>query len=462
MTIWQPDLSQFRGPRYQAIAEAIAGDVKAGRLRRGDRLPTHRDLAYRLGVTVGTVTRAYAEAHRRGLVDGEVGRGTFVRDRTSRLPGFALAEAPDESPRVIDLSINFPAGEDEGRLLSGALAELAARKDSAPLLQYQPHRGLPRHREAGAAWIGRTGWRPTPDQLVVTTGGQHAMAVAFATLTRPGDTVLTEALTYPGMHALAKLLHLRLHGLPMDGEGILPEAFEAACRTTSPRALYCLTTIQNPTGAMMPEARRQAIAGLARQHGVAIVEDDCYGFLEPEAPAPLVSHAPELGHYLTTLSKSMAPGLRIGFLAVPGGTEAGFATVMRTTTWMAPPLMAEIGSLWIADGTGDRLAEARRAESIARQEIAREMFRDCDYVAYPSAMHGWLRLPETWNSSDFAARARARGVLVTPAEAFAVGRAQPAVRICVGAARNRAELRAGLSLIHDLVRSDGDDHLSVV
>lgn len=462
MTIWQPDLSRHAGARYQAIADAIAGDVRAGRLKPGDRLPTHRALAWRLGVTVGTVTRAYAEAHRRGLVEGEVGRGTFVRDGALRLFGPTVPEVAEPGARLIDLSLNVPAGGKEEPLLASALRSIAERGGIAPLLHYQPHRGLPSHREAGAAWIARTGWRPAPEQVIVTAGGQHAMTVAFATLTQPGDTVLTEALTYPGMLALAKLLHLRLEGLPMDAVGILPDAFEAACRTAAPKALYALTTIQNPTGAVMSDERRRAIATVARRYGVAIVEDDCYGFLSPDAPPPLVSCAPEIGHYLTTLSKSMAPGLRIGFLAVPAGHEAGFAAAMRTTTWMAPPLMAEIAATWIADGTGDHLVRERRAESVARQEIARAMLPARTYVAHPTAMHGWLRLPQPWNGEDFAARARARGVLVTPGEAFAVSRADSAIRVCLGAARSRAELKTGLSLLVDLLSAPDDGQLSVV
>src|SRR5258706_10308763 len=318
MTMWNPEIDTA-GARYLAIAEALSGDVKSGRLRPGDRLPTHRDLAYRLGVTVGTVTRAYAEAARRGLVGGEVGRGTYVRD--TRPASFsALDDRSDgggEAP--IDLGVNKAAAAEAGPLFAAALRQLADSPDLGALLDYQPHRGRLRHRAAGAAWLSRAGLAVDPERVIVTAGGQHAMSIAFAALARPGDLVLAEQCTYPGMKAVAGLLQLRLQGVAIDRDGLVPEAFEAACRAGPARALYCTPNLQNPTGSVMPVERRRAIAAIAESHGVAIVEDDAYGFLDAGLPPPLASFAPTVGHYLSSLSKSLAPGLRLGFLAGPAG-----------------------------------------------------------------------------------------------------------------------------------------------
>jgi DNA-binding transcriptional MocR family regulator len=470
MTInWLPDLNGQKGPRYAAIAEALARDIRSGRLARGDRLPTHRELAYRLGVTVGTVTRAYAEAERRGLIEGEVGRGTFVRDpQATALPSFTMVEhgaAAGSETEPVDLSLNVPARPEGDELLAAALSDLARQPGIAGLLDYQPHRGLPHHRAAGAEWLERTGFRVSPEQVILSAGAQHAMMIAFGALTRPGDLVLTEALTYPGMRALANLLQLRLQGLPMDEHGLRPDAFKAACRAAAPRALYCMPNLHNPIGTVMPEERRREIARIAAAHQVAVVEDDVYGFLAgKDAPPPLTTWLPQLGHYVTSVSKSMAPGLRIGFLAVPAGSEAAFATVVRTTTWMVAPLAAEIAARWIADGTGERLARARRDESIARQEIARRLLAGFEYtVHHPAAFHGWLALPENWRGEEFAAQARRKGVLVTPAEAFAVDApAARGVRLCLSAARSRDELARGLQLIAELLRGASGSYLSIV
>jgi DNA-binding transcriptional MocR family regulator len=453
MTIWAPDLARHSGPRYIAIADALAADVKRGRLKPGDRLPTHRDLAYRLGVTVGTITRAYTEAEGRGLVRGEVGRGTYVLALPPTVTTFGPRDPVHESRSPIDLSINVAWPGDSDAPLAQALAQLSQRSDLTSLLSYQPHRGLPAHRAAGAEWIARTrGYTVSPEQVLVTCGGQHGMAIALGALARPGDLVLCEALTYPGMRIIANFLHLRLQGVAMDEHGMIPEALDAACRAGAPKAIYCMPVLQNPTGILMPEERRRAIAEVAEAHGVAIIEDDVYGFLAPDGPPPLASYAPRLGHYVTSASKSMAPGLRTGFLAVPPGTESGFALALRSLTWMATPLTAEVVAIWIADGTADRLAASRRAEATARQKIAKQALAGFDYRAADTAFHGWLTLPARWRSEAFVTAARERGVLITPAEAFSLGNTAPqAVRLCLGGARDHEPLSRGLAVLRELL-----------
>lgn len=462
MTIWQPDLASVSGPRYLAIVDALADDLDNGRLRAGDRLPTHRDLAYRLGVTVGTVTRAYAEAERRGLIKGEVGRGTYIRDRSGRsLPGHGAEGAIGEA--VIDLSMNFPSRPDGDAVLARGLQEMAADGSLGYLLDYHPYRGRADHRAAGAAWVKRQGLDVSPEQIVITAGGQHGMAVLLGALAGPGDVVLTEAVTYPGVKVLADLLRFELVGLPMDSQGILPDAFERACRGSRPRALFCMPSLQNPSGAHMPEERRREIAAIARRHGVPIVEDDIYGFLIKNGPAPLVTHAPELGYYLASLSKAIAPGLRMGYAAVPPEAVQRVSTAVRATTIMVSPPMAELASRWIVDGTGERLGLQYRNEAIARQSIVRDMLRGLSYAAHPAGFHGWLTLPEHWAPAHFAAEVRQRGVVITPAEVFAVGKPVPrAVRICVCAARDRDELRRALGIIAELARGTPDFQQAIV
>jgi DNA-binding transcriptional MocR family regulator len=461
MTIWQPDLSQLPGPRYLAIVDALAADLEEGRLRDGDRLPTHRDLAYRLGITVGTVTRAYAEAERRGLIKGEVGRGTYVR-AGQRSTAVAMPE-PKPGEGALDLSMNFPVRPDADALLARSLQEMVSRVGVGSLLDYQPHRGRPDHRAAGAAWIRRHGLEVSPDQIVVTSGGQHAMAVVLGTLAGPGDVVLTEWLTYPGVKALADLFRFELVGLAMDSQGILPDAFEKACRGGRAKALFCMPSLQNPTGAHMPVERRREIADIARRYSVAIVEDDIYGYLVKDGPAPLVTHAPEIGFYLASLSKAIAPGLRVGYVAAPPDFVQRITTSVRATTLMASPPMAELASQWIADGTGERLATQYRNEAIARQPIGREMLHGFPYAAHPAGLHCWLTLPEHWASMHFAAEARQRGVVISPAEVFAIGgRAPRAIRICLACARSRDELRRGLTILAQLAHEPPQFQLAVV
>jgi DNA-binding transcriptional MocR family regulator len=460
--MWTPDLSRRTGPRYAAIVEAIAEEVESGRLKPGDQMPTHRDLAGHLGVTVGTVTRAYAEAARRGLLVGETGRGTFVKSGVS---GADPAESEEEAP--IDLSLNHPPPSPGGLLaqaLSRTLADLSARRGTAALLTYQTEAaGTEQHRAAGAEWVARSGLKAKPEQVLVCNGALHAMTVVFSTLCKPGDTVFTESLTYPGMKNLANLLNLRLHGLPLDGEGLAAGAFEEACRRGVARVLYTIPTVQNPLGTVMTEKRRREIAAIAAAHDVSIVEDDVHYFMLPRPPRPLSSYAPENSYYIMSTSKSIAGGMRVGFLVAPERMVEPLSTSLRATVWMAAPLMAEIAAEWIRDGTADKLAEQKRAEAAARQEVAARRLEGFRLDAHPLSFHLWLHLPEPWRSNEFTAQLKRRGVLVTPSEAFVPGReeAPHAVRICLGTPRTRERLESALAVVRDVLEGTPDPCLSV-
>ena len=451
MTSWAPEIRQRKGPRYLAIAEALADDAGAGRLPPGTRLPTHRELADRLGLTVGTVTRAYAEAARRNLVSGEVGRGTFVRAPASRFVGASRTE-----PGLIDLSANHPPnnpGGGESGALVRALAALSRRRDLAGLLDYPPPGGAREHRAAGAEWIRRSGLEAKAERVLVSSGNQHGMTAVFAALLSPGDLVLTEALTYPGLKNLAGLLSLRLQGVALDEQGMRPDALAAACRARTAKALYCVPTLQNPTTSIMSEERRRQIAAVAREHGVLIVEDDVHGRIPERAPRPLAAFAPEASVYLTGTSKVLAPGLRVGFIAAPDGMVDRIAAAIRGTTWMAAPLMAEIAATWIKDGTAEKILKRKRREAASRQQLAGRILGRFAGRAHAASYHFWLALPGPWSGEAFAEAARRRGVGVTPASAFAVGRSgvPDAVRVCLGAARDRAELERGLRVLADLL-----------
>ena len=461
MTSWQPNLEGRDGPRYVAIAEALAEDIDQGRVKAGHRLPTHRDLAWRLGVTVGTVTRAYAEAERRGLVAGEVGRGTFVKESVPIGP-----ETPDDAAGddFVDLSYNYPPDHPRIDTVGEVLGEITAEGALAGLMGYEMGLGRMRHRAAGARWLSEGGLPSEAEDVVVTAGAQHGMLLAVSALARPGDTVLTEQLTYYGIKSIAAVMDLRLHGLPMDREGLLPDTLDAACRATGAKVLYTIPTLQNPTTAIMSEARRREVAEVCERHGVSIVEDDVYGFLPEPAPPPLARIAPERTIHVAGLSKCLAPGLRIGFLRADRALLDRVGTAMRASTLMAPPLLAEVASRLIGDGRARKMAEWQRKEARARQEIAARILPAELTETQPEAFQLWLRLPEPWRREVFAAEARSRGVGVAPAEVFAIGR-QPvphAVRVCLQAARRRGQLERALTILAELLAGRPQSPLAMV
>jgi DNA-binding transcriptional MocR family regulator len=452
MTIWAPQELSKDGPIYVAIADALEGDIEAGRLTLGTRLPTHRDLARSLGVNVVTVTRAYAEAARRGLVEGEVGRGTFVRARTPR-QGAPMALRTERG--LVDLHFNLPAGPPPAEAVAGIFRALAKEGYDPLSAEYDPA-GRAEHRAAGAAWMARGGVKADPERVFVVSGGQHAMAVCFAALCDPGDVVLTEELTYPGMKALATLLHLRLVPVGLDEEGLSAEALDLACRKTGARVLYCMPTLHNPTGLVWSEARRRDVAAVVRRHGLSVVEDTT-GYLE-DPPTPLAELAPECVYHVSSTSKTLGAGLRVGFALLPASDGAAlhdrFATAAAAIHWMTPPLTAEIVRRLVESGDAERTVAARAAEARARRELLRERLGDPSTPSDPRCPFVWLPLPEPWRCDDFVSEARRAGVAVAGSEAFTVGRAEAphAVRLALGTPRERAEVARALDLLAVILR----------
>lgn len=464
MTIWRPDIGQKPGPKYLRIAEAIGESIADGRLKERDRLPAQRDLAYDLGLSLNTVSRAYAEAIRRGFLYGEVGRGTYVRSGGPLpvQPARARLTRPLDGP--IDFSMNLPVAGESAAALAETLDALRASPRLASYLDYQTGGGDDRHAEAGAVWLGQLGLEATSREVILTNGAQHALMVALLALMRAGDVLLTEPLTYAPVKAMARHLNLRLFPVAMDDEGLAPEALDEACRLTAAKTLYCLPTLQTPTTVTMPAARREEIAAVARKRDLIILEDDVFGFLPPERPPPLARFAPERTILVASVSKSLAPGLRVGYLRAPRQLHRSLGAAVNLSCWMPPPLMAEIASRWIEDGTGRRLNDHQRFEAQRRQSIAREVLAQYDLRADPFGYHAWLSLPAGWRADAFRAAAERQGVKVLTAETFAVdqGDAPQAVRLCLSHEATRDRVAQGLDIIKSLLDEPDDSGALVV
>ncbi len=433
MTNWLPDIATFKGPKYRAIAEALAADVASGRLPPGMRMPTHRDLAWRMGVTVGTVSRAYALAQARGLIAGEVGRGTLVRgpglapagrmvpadfsahvlDIPRGRPGLAL-----QQPGIIEMIQNVCTVPGIGGILADGLARIGDAIAVAAASGYQGPNGHVAHRVAGAAWLGRSGLSADADSVFVVSGGQHGLTTAFMALASAGDSVVFEPLTWAGARNLATTLGLRPHTAPMDGHGIMPDGFEAICRTVRPRLLYTIPTLQNPTSIVMPEDRRRKIAAIARTHDVVIVEDNVFGFLVPDAPPPIAASDPDVTIHVAGLSKSVTPVLRTGYLYVPDRFRPQVAAAIRATTIMPSFVTAQLATALIESGAADATAEAGRRMAGERQQLARRVLGPAAGSTHANASHVWLPLPQGWSGAELAAAALAQGVAITAGGAF--------------------------------------------
>ncbi|MEQ8695545.1 MAG: PLP-dependent aminotransferase family protein [Bauldia litoralis] len=461
MTIWIPPIEAITGPRYQAIATAIGDAIEQGTLKPGDRLPPQRDLAWRLGVTVGTVSRGYTLAEQRGLVSGEVGRGTFVREAAASGTG-ALLGPPDSS--VVDLGINATMSAYHGEVLSRTLQEIGRASHLERLLRYMPGAGHPEYRAAGAAWIAQLGIETSGDRVVLTNGAQQGIAATFAALLGPREPVLCEALTYTGVIDNARLFGHPLVPVDMDEEGMMPAALDAAISESGARVAILQPTIQNPTAAMMGEARRREIVAVARKRDLILIEDDVYGLLPPERPAPIAVLAPERTIYLTSASKAIAPGLRVGWLHAPVAYVERLVDAVYGMSASMPALMQEVARRWIEDGTARELVRRLRVETAERQRIAREALAGLEVKTHPAAFHVMLTLPLPWRREEYADTLRAQGVRVIPLSAFATGQqaAPHGVRISLSAAPDRPALVGALERIRSLALSDGGSRRAVI
>jgi DNA-binding transcriptional MocR family regulator len=437
---------------YRSIADAVAAEIAAGRLRAGDRLPPQRDFAHRRGIAVSTASRVYAELIRRGLVTGEVGRGTYVRAAAGP-PSSALTEP---APAAIDLELNFPMLPRQAIELRQALASLLQPAVLGAALRPIGAAATPAARAAAAAFLSRPSWTPDPANILFTGNGRQAIAAALAALAPPGERIGVEALTYPVVKGLAARLGITLVPLALDGEGLRPDAVAEAHRTTPLRGLYLQPTLHNPLGLTMGAERRAAMAALLRGTGLIAIEDAIYAFLADEQP--LVAFAPDHTILVDSLSKRLAPGLTLGFVAAPASLTDKIAFAVRSGAWSASGFPLAAGLRWMSDGTVDRIAAAKRDDARARQALAHDALAGLALRGDQRAYHLWLELPDRWRAEAFAAAAARRGIAITPASAFAVspGHAPNAVRLAL-ASPPPDRLNHALRDLRRLALRDADD-----
>jgi DNA-binding transcriptional MocR family regulator len=450
---WTPTIVDRQGPLYQRIVNALAEDIAAGRLRQGQTLPTHRALARALGVDLTTVTRAFAEARRQGLTEATVGRGTFVK----ALPSAALRAA---SPGI-DLSMNLPPQPPEAALdarLAKTFSDVRAESGLAAYLTYQQSGGTAAERHAAAEWMQSLTPGVAADRLILAPGTQSALFCLLLAHAAPGDTVLTERLTYPGFKAAASAAGIRLVGIDTDEGGIAPTALDRAARAGDAKLVYLMPTLHNPTTVTMPAERRARIADIVRKRGLTLIEDDPYSFLAP-GQKPISALVPERAYLAASLSKCIAPGFRTSLVVAPDAEAAArLANLLRATLQMPAPLMAAVATRWMRDGTADAVVNAVRAEAAARQALAREALGKHAYAAHPNGHHIWLPLPPRWPAQRFAAHLHGKGLAVVTGDAFATDASPPnAIRIALGAARSRAQLTKALEILSDALGSSAPD-----
>ncbi|WP_085694845.1 MULTISPECIES: PLP-dependent aminotransferase family protein [unclassified Pseudomonas] len=417
--------------RYKSLVDLYAADIRAGRLAPGTRLPTHRQLAAREGLALVTASRVYAELEAMGLVSGETGRGTFVRE-TSLSPGQGI-DQKDVAVGMIDLNFNYPSLPGQDDLLRTALRQLALSGDLEALLRYQPHAGRQHERASVARHLRSRGLAVEAGQVLIVNGAQQGLAVTLMALLKPGDVIAADALTYSGFKVLAEALHLEVVAIPVTALGPDLAALDALCRSRPVRAVYCMPTLHNPLGWVLPQGPREQLAAIARRHDLTLIEDAAYAFLADSPPPPLAVLAPERTVYVSGLSKNIATGLRVGYIVAPPATVPALERIIRATTWNTPGVMTAIACGWLDDGTVERLEEEKRQDARARQALAVKVLEGLPVVGHPSSYFLWLPLPEDARADQVVAELMRGQVSVTTAEPFTVSAHVPhAIRLALG------------------------------
>lgn len=418
-------------PRYKQLVDTLAAEIRAGQLPPGTRLPTHRQLATKQRIALVTASRVYAELEAMGLVSGEPGRGTFVRD-TSLPPGLGIDQQAALSG-MIDLNFNNPSLPGQGALLRDALRQLATSGDLEGLLRYQPHGGRPHERSIVARHLASRGLDVTGEQMLIVSGAQHGLAVTAMALLRPGDVIAIDALTYPGFKVLAQAQQLELLPIPGSASGPDLAALAQLCSSRRVRAIYSMPTLHNPLGWVLNEEQRQQMVSIARRHELLIIEDAAYAFLAEQAPPPLAALAPERTVYVSGLSKSVATGLRVGFVAAPVQWVPSIERAIRATTWNTPGVMTALACGWLDDGSVMRLETEKRLDATRRQSLARDILAGLPCIGHPASYFLWLPLGEEVRAEQVVARLGAQHVSVATAEPFATTAHVPhAIRLALG------------------------------
>lgn len=441
---WNTLIADGHGPVYLRIVQALERAVWSGALRPGQRLPAQRALAAELGVDLTTITRAFNEARKRGLIDARGPLGSFVAP-----PQVELAQ-------LVDLSMNLPpspGGGEVAELLRRGLSSVLSRSDAANLMTYHVGGGSSADHRAAQQWLKPILGNVDSARLVVTEGAQAALSALLLAMTGAGDTILCDALVYPGLLHAARVLQRRLQVVQADAHGMCPDDLRRQARRTGARVVYLNPTACNPTAHTLPLARRQALAEVLHSQQLQVIEDDPYWLLLDDAPAPLALLAPARTCYISTLSKCLSPGLHTGFVCLPDGMDRQpLLEALRAVNLMAPPLMNALVTQLILDGSATALLGLVREEAAERRYLARSALSP-RFLQHCAGVHAWCRLPTHWTDASLTHAARVQGLGIAPSSAFTPEgvRVNDAVRISLGAAANRQELHRALRQLDQLM-----------
>lgn len=453
--MWTPQIDKSKRGVYRAIVTAMRADIEAGILKSGDKLPPQRDLAWALQVNLTTVSRAYREAVRQHLIGGEVGRGTYILANSAEASLFTLSHethhTTDDQSIFIDLSTNIPARNQADRRFNTSLASIMAANQTSIFEEYHAPQMLDKLRIAACKWLN---WRKMPAQpqnIIPTGGAQVALQAVLIALCNAGDSILVEQFTFPGMKDFARQFGLKLIEVNMDEQGLLPSELAKVAQKSNAKFIISVPNHQNPTGAVMSAQRQTEIAQVIKAQNLTLIEDDVYGGLSNMPP--LSTHLPDHSIYLTSLSKTVSFGLRVGFIHAKSAYLDALTHATNLTQWTLSPIMMQMAIDWIDNGTAFDKAAWQLDEITERRKIADNILPK-HFIVTPDKFspHLWLHTP---NGLDIQQSCKAQSLNVATAPIFIPQQRQQVksnhIRISLVAPSTRQNLAIGLKRLANIM-----------
>ncbi len=437
-TIWFPDLSATGSPKYLTLATAIRDAIVSEQLAVGERLPPVRELGWQLKVTPGTVARAYTKLTDEGLLSAAVGRGTFVAEPTrepapTMLQPVEVGVRPTHTAERIELLSPLLPDVGQESLIRQCYARMAQTRNDS-LIRYPSQATELRAKQAIYGWLDTVQLgRFAPEDIILAHGGQNAIMLVLQTLLKdPKPMIFAEDLTYAGFRHAARLLRAGVVGLKCDRDGVRPDALEAACKTHGPQVFCTSPEVHNPTTGFTGLARRQELAEVARRYNCHVLEDDCYHMQGSGLPT-YRELLPDLGWYVSSLSKSLTPSLRVGFALAPASKTHALRRAAQFNHFGLAVTICDLTELVLGSPDLAKIRNLMREQVNRYVRTAVNVLGGYDLKWSDDVPFLWLQLPRGWRASHFCRAAEKQGIRLRSADDFALldGRAPHAVRITV-------------------------------
>lgn len=448
---WKPSKNYDGKPIYISLAEQLEKDIEWGLLLPGTKLPPQRELADYLDINVSTISRAFKLCEKKGILVGMIGSGTFVsydvRTKLNVMPEMY-------SENIIEMGSVMPEIYPQSEL-NLLLKKMLSEHENGELFQYSYGAMSIWHSQAMLRFVKKCRYNANLDNLLISNGGQNALAAILTGIFKAGDKIGTDPLTYPGFKTLAKMLGIQLVPIKqIDGEMSI-EGIEYAYRNEGIKAIYVMPDFHNPTTKLMSEKKRIDIAEFAIENNILVIEDSINTLLMRNIIYPIANYAPENTIYIASFSKAVIPALRLACIITPQKLYNNLKTSLYNLNLSQSNFILEIAARIVESDCMDKIISKRRERIIKRNSIVNHFLKDYDVIGTEECIFRWIVLPEGIDGNEFERIAIENGVQVYAAERFFVGVERPisGIRISISSPKDERELIAGLKIIKKTIET---------